>query len=482
MKLFKGDIKYSGVLVIGVIGIASILFFQGYYVKSTYEKVQKQTLEKIENILSSTLLKEEVQSLENEHGRVGANNSFEEHLNGNIGGKANIQVLVLGKDSTRRNKKMLDRKLSAISSKFGQVNDTVLYRSILNAMEDDNLDFQIALSIKKDSKYILIPDKSPHMKMFTGPTVSPIFNKNISYTILLGGLSRFIIEKMWMTIFFSFIVSILSIGAISLLGKNLRDSRKLLSFKKGFMRNMAHELKTPLSTLLATSELLTNDMVLEDRGRTIKYISYIRSELFRLSDMVEEILTNSELEERGISLNKQYLNLYECFQIAINRYIQLFNYEHVTEVMSPNNNVQDRVIDYTTDATDKISLFLDIPREIYIVADPVHLEHVFGNLIENAIKYRSDNYSYLKISVFKKKRHTSVLFVDNGIGVRKEYINAIFEPFFRVPEPQIELIKGYGLGLSYVKEIIGLHQGTITVRSNIPAGSIFEINIPNEGS
>ena len=481
MKLFKRDSKYSGVLVIGIIGIAAILFFQGYYVKSTYEKVQKQTLEKIENILSSKLLKEEVQSFENEHRPVGVNSSLEEQLNGNIGGKANIQILVLGKDSARQNKKMLDRKLRAISSKFGLVNDTALYRSILTAMEEDNLDFQIALSIKKGSKYTLIPDKSHHIKMFTGPTVSPIFNKNISYTILLSGLSRFIIKKMWMTIFFSFIVSILSIGAISLLGKNLRDSRKLLSFKKAFMRNMAHELKTPLSTLLATSELLTNPMVLEDRGRTIKYISYIRSELFRLSDMVEEILTNSELEERSISLNKQYLNLYESFLTAISRYIQSFNYDD-PEVISPNNNVKGRITDYTTDAADKISLYLNIPREVYIVADPVHMEHVFGNLIENAIKYRSDKYSYLKISVFNKNTHTTILFEDNGIGVGKEYINAIFEPFFRVPEPRIELIKGYGLGLSYVKEIIGLHKGTITVRNNIPMGSIFEINIPNEGS
>lgn len=115
MKLFKRDSKYSGVLVIGIIGIAAILFFQGYYVKSTYEKVQKQTLEKIENILSSKLLKEEVQSFENEHRPVGVNSSLEEQLNGNIGGKANIQILVLGKDSARQNKKMLDRKLRAIS-------------------------------------------------------------------------------------------------------------------------------------------------------------------------------------------------------------------------------------------------------------------------------------------------------------------------------------------------------------------------------
>ncbi|WP_442587601.1 sensor histidine kinase [Pedobacter sp. AW31-3R] len=490
MELFKKELKYSGIVVTGIIGIASILLFQGYYVKSTYEKIAQQTFQHLENMLSSTLLKQEIQSLENKQLPDKANlpgipDDKKKQNHGQNSGGASIKVVVLGQDTSRRLEKTLDSQLKAISSRFGQLSDTELYTSLSRAMEEEHPELQFTLLIKKNNKFTTLPGKVNPEQLYRGPSVSPIFNKRITYTLLLDGMPGYIIHKMWVTIFYSFVVAILSIGAILLLGKNLRENRKLLSFKKGFMRNMAHELKTPLSTLLATSELLTNEKILDNKDRTTKYISYIRAELFRLSDMVEEILTNSQLEEQKISLNKQQLPIFDTIQKAIDRYSSSFNRENDAKISPPNI----RSIPYphplqeTERSQGKISLSLDIPSNLYMFADPVHMENVFGNLIENAIKYKSEQQlSYLKISAIRKKKHISIKFEDNGIGVDNNYLNKIFEPFFRVPESRIELIKGYGLGLSYVKEIMDLHKGSITVRNNNPLGCIFEINMPDEGS
>lgn len=462
-------LKPAAIFTISMIGITSTLLFQAYYLYDTYRQHEKQVLQNIENVLSSSILKQEVKSLGKNNAVTNLENISKVNKQRNTSPEPNVKIVVIDKDSIPRQDRALNSRLRALSSKFGRVNDEELYQMISTAMHDKA--FQFSLLVNNEFKTWTVPLLSPTRNVQVGPKATPIFNKDKTYTVLIHQFNWFVIQKMWLTILYSVIVSILSIGAITFLVTNLYSKSRLLSFKKSFMRNMAHELKTPLSTLLATSELLTSDIVLNDRGRIIKYISYLRTELFRLTDMVEDILTNSQLETHGIKLNKQYVNLNTVLRSAIHR--------HSSELISQTDQSDiSSLYDQSGSAMTVLSLHTEINHDIYVQADPIHLGNAFGNLIENAIKYRSVDCPSLEINIQLDMQYVCIRFKDNGIGIAKEYQHNVFEAFFRVPDPNIELIKGYGLGLSYVKEIIEQHQGSISMNSNLPQGSIFIVKIP----
>lgn len=227
--------------------------------------------------------------------------------------------------------------------------------------------------------------------------------------------------------------------------------KKLADMKDDFMANVSHELKTPVATTLAAIQGMQYFDVLNDTEKTNKYLATAAKEMQRLSVLIDAILNNAFLEKAEFELNLTPFNFREMLQGMI---------------AAQQNHTKK-----------KVSIQLNYIAKDSISADPSHLYNVMLNLVDNAIKYGKEE---TKIDIRVTARGNGVVIVvdDNGIGIPDKYQLYIFDQFFRVPQPNDHSIKGYGLGLNYVKRIIEKHGGTIILLKSDTTGSTFEIQLP----
>lgn len=229
--------------------------------------------------------------------------------------------------------------------------------------------------------------------------------------------------------------------------------RRLSEVQQDFINNMTHEFKTPISTIAISSEVLKDPKISTEPDRLLKYASVIQNESNRLKQQVERVLEMARLDEKKIELNKEYLNGNEVIEEAVqNSTLSLTEKE--AEIKTHLNAAQ-----------------------FHFHGDKLHLINVINNLIDNAIKY-NDNKPIIIISTYNKKHSFCIEVEDNGIGIAPENQRKIFERFFRVHTGNIHNVKGFGLGLNYVKLIIEAHQGTIEAESTPGKGTVFKISLP----
>jgi two-component system phosphate regulon sensor histidine kinase PhoR len=229
--------------------------------------------------------------------------------------------------------------------------------------------------------------------------------------------------------------------------------KRLSEIKNDFVNNMTHELKTPISTISLASQMLS-DQSLSNDAKNLEHISsLILEESKRLGNQVERVLQMSIFEEGKMSLRIQPVHFDQLVRRAV---------EKISLQVKKKNG--------------RIDLDLDSGEEP-ISCDETHLTNVVFNLIDNAMKY-CHNDPVIGITTRSTSRSIQVLIRDNGIGIDKEYLNRIFDKFFRVPTGNIHDVKGFGLGLSYVKKVIEQHHGTISVTSEPNAGTTFTLIIP----
>ena len=220
-----------------------------------------------------------------------------------------------------------------------------------------------------------------------------------------------------------------------------------------FINNMTHELKTPIATISLSSEMIMRLEAEDDLNKAKKYAGIIFKENKRLETQVERVLNISTLDTENTTLNKISLNFHELlFEVK-----ETFDFNHVAnggKILIENN----------------ASVFT-------IQADPIHITNVVYNLLDNAVKY-STTKPVISITTKNERNHLVIEIKDNGIGIRKEDLKMIFDKFYRVSTGNIHDIKGFGLGLFYVKLIINEHNGSIDVESKIGEGSTFTIKLP----
>jgi len=229
--------------------------------------------------------------------------------------------------------------------------------------------------------------------------------------------------------------------------------KKLSEIKNDFINNMTHELKTPISTIALSSEILFKGDILDDKDKIRRYADIIFKENKRLEKQVEKVLNVAKLDKNTIHLNKEKFNIHEFIM-------------DLKDSFEFNNKDLGVSVKYELNATQFIPLL-----------DTVHISNVILNLLENAIKYCAKK-PEIKIKTWNEKNKLFIAISDNGIGISKEHSNNIFEKFFRVPTGNIHNVKGFGLGLYYVKTIIESHNGKIEVKSKIKEGSTFTIKLP----
>jgi two-component system, OmpR family, phosphate regulon sensor histidine kinase PhoR len=265
--------------------------------------------------------------------------------------------------------------------------------------------------------------------------------------------SRFILFQMWGMLAVSLALVLVIITAFIYSITTIIRQKKLSEMKNDFINNMTHEFKTPISTVSLACQALTDNDVQKSDELYANYINIISDENKRLGVMAEKILQTAVLEKGKLNPRKERLNIHEIITDVIkNIGIQI--------------EIRDGVINTRLDA-----------EQFEIVADKIHISNVIYNLLDNANKY-SPRKPLINVSTDNVPGGILISVEDNGIGISKTYQKKIFEKLFRVPTGDIHNVKGFGLGLSYVKFVVEKHMGIISVESEPNKGSTFRVFLP----
>lgn len=275
------------------------------------------------------------------------------------------------------------------------------------------------------------------------------------YRAEISDYRMFLLRRIGPQILFSCLLLALTALAFGFFYQSLRRQMRLTEIKNDFIRNMTHELKTPLSTVSVAIEALQHFDALADPERTKEYLAISQMELNRLSLLVDKVLQMALFEQGEPQLKRESLDLRQLVQ-------------EVVSAMKLQFEKHGAALTLTVQG-DRFNLS----------GDRLHLLSVVYNLLDNALKYSLSN---PKIEVFLQQTPTELILKvsDNGRGIPKEYQDRIFEKFFRVPTGDVHDVKGHGLGLNYVSNVLRMHHGRIEMESQPGSGSRFTVYLPLE--
>ena len=243
------------------------------------------------------------------------------------------------------------------------------------------------------------------------------------------------------------------IAAFYVTVKTLLNQKKLSQIKSDFINNMTHEFKTPLATISLAVDALRSPKVQANPEKGAYFTNIIKEENIRMNKHVETILQAAFLEKQELNLTLSKVAVHDMIQEVVSTFELQLN-----------------------DKNGKIDFLLNASND-FISADDAHFRNLISNLIDNAIKYSQDPV-HIKISTHSTKNHLVIRIEDNGIGMSKESVKRVFEKFYRAHTGNLHNVKGFGLGMSYVKTVIDAHKGKIKVDSAIGKGTSFTIEVP----
>jgi two-component system phosphate regulon sensor histidine kinase PhoR len=233
----------------------------------------------------------------------------------------------------------------------------------------------------------------------------------------------------------------------------LMREKQISEHTSDFLNNMTHEFKTPLANIALAGKMITKDSAINQEDKIKHYSGIILEENEKLRLQVEQVLSMTALERGEIPLQKSELNFHELINDSV---------KHI--------NIQ------IENKQGKLKLFLQA-EHFQVVGDKSHLTNAMCNLIDNAIKYSPEKPEVF-IQTVNDGKYLIVTVTDKGIGIEKEYQKHVFKKFFRVPTGDVHNVKGFGLGLAYIKKIVELHNGTIELYSEPGEGTTFTIILP----
>ncbi len=279
-----------------------------------------------------------------------------------------------------------------------------------------------------------------------------IFNGNAFISVSFKSTTNFVVKQMAGLLSLSLFITILIGFVMIYLFRRMLSQEKLHQLKNDFINNMTHELKTPIATISLALEGINNPAIKNDDEKFNNYSAILKEENKKLNDHVERVLQMALLDKGELVLDKKQINLKPILESCINAYqLQIQNKKA------------------------KLNFDCDVER-IFVTGDEFHLLSAFNNLLDNALKYSGDN-SEITVSLDIVGDHAEICFKDNGIGIDKNLQEKVFEKFYRVQGGNLHDVKGFGLGLSYVKSIIEAHGGTIELKSEKNNGSEFIIKL-----
>ncbi|MBC9930851.1 sensor histidine kinase [Chitinophaga qingshengii] len=253
----------------------------------------------------------------------------------------------------------------------------------------------------------------------------------------------------------SILFTIIIITAFALTVRTLLNQKKLSEIKSDFINNMTHELKTPLATISLAIDAIGNEKVMSNADKIRYFSGIIKEENKRMNKQVESILQSALLEKDEIGLKLQAMDVHQVIR-------------NTTDNLQLQLAGKNGVVDLQLDAINPV-----------IMADDVHFSNVVFNLLDNAIKYSKEDLE-IKIQTYNTRKSLFIIITDNGIGMSRDTISRIFEKFYRAHTGNVHNVKGFGLGLTYVKAIVDAHKGKIKVESTLGKGSKFTLEFPQE--
>ncbi len=260
----------------------------------------------------------------------------------------------------------------------------------------------------------------------------------------------FVLASMVGSLTINILLVALIIVSMIFMFRTILTQKRLSELKNDFISNMTHEFRTPISTISLACEAMNDPDMMESPEAAQPFIKMINDENRRLSVLVERILQSATLERGDIHLQREDILLNEVIHEVV-------------------QNAKFRI------AHTGGTIHLDIPTELlHVTGDKMHVTNAISNLIDNAIKY-SGEAPDIRVSLVKTPQALELTIADSGIGIKKEHLNKIFDKLYRVPTGNIHNVKGFGLGLSYVKAIVELHGWDIQVKSKPEQGSEFKI-------
>lgn len=278
------------------------------------------------------------------------------------------------------------------------------------------------------------------------------FNRGAELFLHFPNQRKYLLSTMWLMLASSMVFILVSIICFAITIYTIFRQKRLSEMKTDFINNMTHELKTPISTISLASEMIkAQGASVNEQVR--KYSNIIFDENKRLGNQVDRVLQMALIDRGEMKLKLADIDINEIIEAAMQK-INL-------QVKELNGQVK--------------SVLNASPSSLN--GDRVHITNVIYNLLENAVKY-SKGSPEIKISTENTNNGIQISVEDNGIGMSKEQQQRIFDKFYRVPTGNLHDVKGFGLGLSYVKKIIDAHEGAVFVKSEIGKGSKFTIELP----
>jgi two-component system phosphate regulon sensor histidine kinase PhoR len=279
-------------------------------------------------------------------------------------------------------------------------------------------------------------------------------NDNFIY-VYFPEKSSHVFRQVWLPISSSLVFILVIVLCFYYAIRVILRQKALSDTKNDFINNMTHEFKTPLATVSLAVEALQDPELSNQETFRGRYLGIIKEENKRLVGQVEKVLQAAALDKNEFNLKLEPLHLPGLIQACI-----------------------DQIGLQVESRGGKIELLVEL-QDPYLEGDHFHLSHIFNNLLDNATKYSPSNPT-IRVTVKEQGESVTIHLQDQGIGMSREAVKKIFDKFYRVPTGNVHDVKGFGLGLSYVKTMVEAHKGTISVQSEPGKGSTFTINLPKK--
>lgn len=404
------------VVILGVIAILGIVSVQVYWLRKAYDIKERQFNETIHTALQ---------------------NVAKNLANVNDGNLANENII------------------SQLSSDYFvvNINDVIdantLEYYLTNEFEkfQINLDFEYAIYDCGSNQmvygnYVKVEEKGSEEPTTDLPTYDEF---TYYFGVYLPTKSNFVINNLRLSIVFSLIL-LLAVIFFAYAIYVILQQKRLSELQTDFINNMTHEFKTPISSIaLSSSAMLKNDAIKGD-ARLNNYTNIIKDQAERLNVQVEKVLQIAQLQSNDLELHKEKLNLIELIHSVVRS--AKINYEKKGGSL--------------TFHTSLTACFLE--------ADKVHLTNILYNLLDNSLKYNDKD---PKVLIHLEQRNNKIVLniEDNGIGIEEKYLKQVFDKFYRVPTGNVHNVKGFGLGLYYVKQVVEEHHWKIGIKSEVLKGT-----------
>ena len=461
------------IIVLSSISLFGFLIIQYYWAKNNFEE-KKLNIQNVISICNQEIIEEIEDLIVEKSTKLIIPKSFSSinSINNNIHDEKTlvdslVSQLELIEDENFMVKRktiidIVNRHLSLnINFDLDQLLDEEeLIEIIDQVMDQHNLNLEYFYSITNSSGLILFSNfEKKENELLINSTIfsdefliDDIYNERKIFSLYIMNLEKSIIRSFSSIFLISISLITIVIGTFFYSIKIINNQKKITQIKSDFINNMTHELKTPIATIGLACEALKDKDIELNKPMKDKFLSTITNENERLGKLVETVLQNTISDKGTPELKLEIFNIEEIIEKAM-KSIQL------------SFDKKEGSIETDFMALNKI-----------VEADKLHITNVIYNLLDNSLKY-SENKPLVKISTRDVIGGLVIRIKDNGIGIAKDNQEKIFEKLFRVPTGNIHNVKGFGLGLSYVKSIMELHQGSIKVESKLGYGSTFLISL-----